>query len=112
MCSSSLISLCCIVQSRVTKASLACFCAEYNSNRIICICLKYKTGMYFISKGKICLSSILFPKNFPSLKKWLFHPFINNFPHSPLGVLVGNENGSLLKGGNCIAVREFKDTLF
>jgi len=66
--------------------------------------------MYFISKDKTCLSSMFFPKNIPSLKKCLFHPFINNFPYSPLGVLVGNTNGSLLKGGNCAAVREFKDT--
>jgi len=52
------------------------------------------------------------PKELSFLKEMLFHPFINNFPHSPLGVLVGNENSSLLKGGNCIAVREFKGTLF
>lgn len=90
------------------KASLTCFYAEHNSNGFICICVKYKTGMYSISKDKICWSSIFFPKNFPSLKKWLFHPFNNNFPHSPLGVLVGNENGLLLKGGNGAALREFR----
>lgn len=55
----------------VMKASLVSFYAEHNSNRFICIFLKYKTGMYFISKDKICLSSIFFLKNFPSLKKWL-----------------------------------------
>lgn len=80
------------------------------ANGFIYICLKYKTGTYFISKDKICWSSIFFPENFPSSKKWLFHPFNNNFPHSPLGVLVGNENGLLLKGGNSAALREFKDT--
>lgn len=71
-----------------------------------------KLAYILSAKTKHVWVPIFPPKNFPSLKKWLFHPFINNLPHSPLGVLVGNENGSLLKGGNCTAVREFKDTLF
>lgn len=51
------------------------------------------------------------PKELSFLKE-MAHPFASNFPHSSLGVLVGNENGSLPKGGNCTAVKEFKDTLF
>lgn len=93
------------------KASIALFCIEYNSNQIICICLKSETGMYFISTDKICLSSILFPENFPSLQKWIFHLLISNLPYGPLGVLLVLRTLTPLRGGNCLCVREFKHTL-
>lgn len=80
---SSLISLCCTVQSRGYESKPACFHAEYNSNRTICIRLKYKTSMYFISKGKICLSSILFAKNF--LKEMALSSFHQQLSSQPTG---------------------------
>lgn len=53
--------------------------------------------MYFISTDKICLSSVLFPENFPALQKWIFHLFINNLPYSRLGVLLGMESAHTIE---------------